>query len=186
MRKQAISLWDLFITFAKIGTFTIGGGYAMIMLIRDELIRKDWISEEEFPDILALAQSAPGLLAVNFSIFAGYKLKGTKGSVAATLGSCLSPFIFILLIAMFFVGFRDNPVVIRIFSGIRPAVVAIILAPMLSISRNTNKKWWNWVITFVIMGLVAFLKVSPIYIVLVTIILSLAAAFLVQEKEGKR
>ena len=88
--KDNISLAGIFGVFAKIGTFTIGGGYAMVPLIRDELISRGWISEEEFPDILALSQMAPGLLAVNFSIFAGYRMRGMRGALVATLGSCLT------------------------------------------------------------------------------------------------
>ena len=115
-----VSLWNIFITFAKIGSFTIGGGYAMIPLIREELVKKGWLSDEELPDIIALAQSAPGVLAVNMSIFAGYKMRGFKGSLAATFGSVLPSFLIILLIAMLFTGYQDNPVVVRIFKGIRP------------------------------------------------------------------
>ena len=83
------SLWKIFLVFAKIGAFTIGGGYAMIPLIRDEMVRRGWMTDEELPDIIALAQSAPGVLAVNMSVFAGYRLRGVKGSIAATLGATL-------------------------------------------------------------------------------------------------
>ena len=104
----------------KIGAFTIGGGYAMIPLIKNELDKRKWIGEDELPDIIALAQSAPGILAVNVSIFAGYKIKGLKGSITATLGSILPSFLIILAIAMAFTNFKDNPTVISIFKRIRP------------------------------------------------------------------
>ena len=130
MQAQKISLWQLFAVFAKIGAFTIGGGYAMIPLIQAELGRRGWIGEDELPDIVALSQSAPGVMAVNISIFAGYRLRGIRGSIAATLGSILPSFLIILLIAMVFAGFRDNPVVERIFKGIRPVVIALIAVPM--------------------------------------------------------
>ena len=172
--KDNISLAGIFGVFAKIGTFTIGGGYAMVPLIRDELISRGWISEEEFPDILALSQMAPGLLAVNFSIFAGYRMRGMRGALVATLGSCLTPFLLILAIAMFFSGFKDNPVVIRIFQGMRPAVVALIAVPMIQMARSACKNWWSWALTIAAMLLVALLKVSPIYILLVTLIVALA------------
>ena len=84
--KEEVSLWQIFTVFAKIGAFTIGGGYAMIPLIRDEMIKRDWMSDEELPDIISMAQSAPGVLAVNMSIFVGHKLRGVKGCVVATLG----------------------------------------------------------------------------------------------------
>ena len=116
--KEEVSLWQIFLVFAKLGAFTIGGGYAMIPLIRDEMIKRDWMTDEELPDIIAMAQSAPGVLAVNMSIFVGHKLHGVKGSVIATLGSVIPSFITILLIAMIFTNFRDNPVVERIFKGL--------------------------------------------------------------------
>ena len=166
------SYLQIFSTFAKIGAFTIGGGYAMIPLVRDEIVKKGWLEEKDFPDIVALSQSAPGLLAVNISIFVGYRLKGTKGSIVATLGSVAPPFLIILIIAMAFTGFQDNPVVVRIFKGIRPVVVALIAVPMLQMARQVNKKWWMWGMSVATILLVAFLKVSPIYILIVTIVVS--------------
>lgn len=166
------SYLQIFSTFAKIGAFTIGGGYAMIPLVKDEIVKRGWMKEEDFPDIIALSQSAPGLLAVNISIFVGYRLKGTKGSIVATLGSITPPFLTILIIAMVFTGFQDHPVVIRIFSGIRPVVVALIAVPMLQMARKADKTWWMWGMSVATILLVAFLKVSPVYILIVTIIVS--------------
>ncbi|MBR5660399.1 MAG: chromate transporter [Bacteroidales bacterium] len=167
-----VPLWQIFLTFAKIGSFTIGGGYAMIPLISEEIIKKDWLPEEDLPDIIALAQSAPGVLAINMAIFTGYKIRGVKGSVAATLGSVLPSFLIILLIAMLFTGYKDNPVVIRIFKGIRPVVVSLILVPMINMARKGNKTWWAWAISALTLIMVAFLNFSPIYILLVVIVLA--------------
>ena len=171
-----VKLWEIFFVFAKIGAFTIGGGYAMIPIIRDELIRRNWIPEDEIIDIIALAQSAPGLLAVNISIFAGHRLRGTIGSIVATLGSILPSFLIILAIAMAFSGYQDNPVVIRIFKGIRPVVVALIAVPMLNMAKTANRKWWAWLLSGATLALVAFMKISPIYILLTVIIASAAIA----------
>lgn len=168
------SLKELFLVFMKIGAFTIGGGYAMIPLIKNELDRRKWIGEDELPDIIALAQSAPGILAVNVSIFAGYKIKGLKGSIAATLGSILPSFLIILAIAMAFTNFKDNPTVISIFKGIRPVVVALIASPMISMARKSDKTWWAWCITVASLLAVSFLSVSPIYIILTVLVLSVA------------
>lgn len=179
-----VSLWNIFLVFAKIGSFTIGGGYAMIPLIRDELVKRGWLSEEELPDIVALAQSAPGVLAVNMSIFAGYKMRGLKGSIAATLGSALPSFLIILMIAMLFTGYQDNPVVIRIFKGIRPVVVSLIAVPMINMARKGNKTWWAWLISFVVLFLVAFMNFSPIYILLVLIVLALSF-ILIKERRSR-
>ena len=121
-----VSLWKLFTVFGKIGAFTIGGGYMMLPAIQDEISRRGWIPEEELTDMVALAQSAPGLLTVNMAIFAGYRLRGTAGSVVATLGCILAPVVFILLIAMLFRQFAEHPLVVKVFSGVRPAAVAVM------------------------------------------------------------
>ena len=169
-----VSLWKIFFVFAKIGAFTIGGGYAMLPIIRDEIVKRGWLKEEDFIDIIALAQAAPGLLAVNISIFTGHKLRGTVGSIVATLGSILPSFLIILIIAMAFSGYQDNPTVIRIFKGIRPVVVALIAVPMLNMAKTANKKWWAWILSGVTLALVAFLDVSPIYILLTIIVIATA------------
>lgn len=181
--KEEVSLWQIFTVFAKIGAFTIGGGYAMIPLIRDEMIKRDWMSDEELPDIIAMAQSAPGVLAVNMSIFVGHKLRGVKGSVVATLGSVIPSFVAILLIAMVFTNFRDNPVVERIFKGIRPVVVSLIAVPMINMARKNNKTWLAWAISAVTLFLVAFLSFSPVYILLVLIVVSAGIAVIRDKKE---
>ena len=156
----------------------------MIPLIRDELVKRGWISEEEIPDIVALAQSAPGVLAVNMSIFAGHKMRGVKGSIAATLGSILPSFLIILLIAMLFTGYKDNPVVVKIFKGIRPVVVSLIAVPMINMARKGNKTWWAWLISGVTLFLVAFLNFSPIYILLVLLTLALCFTLIKERRSG--
>mgnify|MGYP000423467451 CR=1 FL=1 len=110
----------LFMTFAKIGMFTIGGGYAMIPLIEREIVKKRWMSKEDFMEMFALTQSLPGVFAVNISIFVGYKLHKVKGSLVCALATILPSFVIMMLIAMFFAHFQDNQVMIRIFNGIRP------------------------------------------------------------------
>ena len=179
-----IPLWKIFLVFAKIGAFTIGGGYAMIPIIRDELVKRGWLTDEELPDIIALAQSAPGVLAVNMSIFAGYKMRGTKGSVVATLGSVLPSFLIIRLIAMVFAGYKDNPVVERIFKGIRPVVVSLIIVPMVNMARKGNKTWWAWLISAITLVAVAFLGFSPIWILLVLIVLAFSYTMLKERRAG--
>ena len=158
----------IFTTFAKIGAFTIGGGYAMIPIIQREVVEKNkWIEEKDFMDILAISQSAPGILAVNISIFLGYRLRGVKGSIVATLGSALPSFLIILLIAMFFAGYQDNPAVIKIFKGIRPAVVALIAVPMINMAKKAKLNIYTGSLAAATALLIIFLKVSPLYILLV-------------------
>lgn len=183
--EQKISLWKLFWVMARIGAFTIGGGYAMLLMIQKELTGRGWIAEEDFHDLIALSQAAPGLLAVNISIFSGYRLRGTVGAVVATLGSCMAPFLIILTIALFFSDHADNPEVQRVFMGMRPAVVALIAVPMVKMAIKSNKIWWQWLITAASLCMVAFLHFSPVYILIVVIVLSLAVAWAREKGEGR-
>ena len=172
-----VSLWKIFLVFAKIGAFTIGGGIPMIAAIKSELTEKGWLKDEDFIDIITLAQTAPGLFAVNISILTGHKLRGTKGSVVATIASCLPPFLIILAVAMFFTSFKDNEYVIRAFKGIRPVVVALIGVPMIDMIKKTQMRWWSWIIVVSSMTLVCFMNVSPIYILMCVIIGALAISW---------
>lgn len=165
-----VSLWQIFWIFAKIGAFTIGGGIPMIAAIKSELVSRKWLTDEDFVDIITLSQTAPGLFAVNISILTGHKLRGTKGSVVATIASCLPPFLIILLVAIFFTNFKDNPYVIKAFKGIRPVVVALIGVPVIDMIKATKMKWWSWAVVVLSMALVCFLKVSPIYILICVIV----------------
>jgi len=179
-----VSLWKIFGVFAKVGAFTIGGGYMMVPAIEDEMRRQKWISEEELPDIVALSQSAPGLLTVNMSIFAGYKLRGVPGSIVATLGSIIVPFFIILLIAMFFSNFSDSPVVQAIFQGVRPVAVAIIAGYCFKLLRKQNK-WWQWVIALGALAGIAFLRISAVYILLIIIVFAAAWAYMQQRRNAR-
>ena len=144
----------------------------MIPIIQKEVVeKKGWIEEQDFLDVLAISQSAPGILAVNISIFLGYRLKGVKGSIVATLGSALPSFLIILAIAMFFAGYQDNPTVIKIFKGIRPAVVALIAAPVINMAKKSKLNIYTGAVAVATMALIAFLKVSPLYILLVTAVI---------------
>ena len=123
-------MWQLFWTFFKIGAFTFGSGYAMIPMIEKEVIdRKRWFSREEFSDHFALAQSAPGPIALNTAVFVGYRQKGWTGSAVSLLGAVLPSFIILLAVAVWFPDIRDNGTVAAAFKGIRPAVVALIAVP---------------------------------------------------------
>ena len=137
-------LLQLFVTFLKIGAFTFGGGWAMISIIEKEIVDKHhWLEKEEFLDLLAVAQSLPGILAVNISVAVGDKLRGVKGSICAALGTILPSFTIILAIAIFLTPdiIKNNPVVSALFKGIRPAVVALIVAPVISSAKAAKISW---------------------------------------------
>ena len=166
--------WELFIIFFKLGAFTFGGGYAMIPLIRNEIVdKRQWLKDEEFIDTLAIAQSIPGPLALNTALFVGNKRLGFKGSLFSGLGVILPSFIVILLIAIIFVQFKDNAVVEKVFKGIRPAVVALIAAPLINLGKAAKVNWKNSWIPIVVALSVWLLGVSPIYIVIGSIALGI-------------
>jgi len=159
--------YALFKTFFRIGLFTLGGGYAMIPLIEAEVVGKHrWITKQEFVDLIAIAQSCPGVFAINMSIFIGYKLRGSWGAVSCSIGTALPSFLIILAIAMFFHQFQDNPIVASIFRGIRPAVVALIAVPTFNMARSARLSLANCWIPVVGALLIWLLGVSPIYIIL--------------------
>lgn len=159
--------WEGFRTFFKIGCFTLGGGYAMIPLIEEETVnRKKWLTKEDFLDLMAISQTLPGVFAVNFSIYIGYKLRGLRGSLILALGTILPSFLIILTIAMFFTTFADNQIIAAIFKGIRPAIVALIAAPCISLARAAHIKLTNvWLPVFTALAIWIF-GVSPIYIII--------------------
>lgn len=141
MKLKDNTYFQLFSTFFKIGSFTFGGGWAMISIIQREVVEKHhWIKQEEFLDLLAIAQSMPGILAVNISTVIGDRLKGVKGSLAAALGTILPSFIIILMIAIFLTpdAIKNNPTLTAIFKGIRPAVVALIIAPVITTAKSAG------------------------------------------------
>jgi chromate transporter len=164
---MGVSLWNLFFTFFKLGLFTIGGGYAMIPLIeRDVVERNRWVERGDFVDLLAVAQSAPGVFAVNISIFIGYRLRGVRGAVAAAVGNVLPTVVIILLIALFFNRFREYRIVNNVFMGVRPAVVALIAAPVFSVAKTAKIGWTNVWIPILSALLIVAMGVSPVYIIL--------------------
>lgn len=156
----------MFTTFLKVGAFTLGGGYAMIPIIEEEVVKKrQWVKEEDFLDLVAVAQTCPGVFAINLSTFVGYKLRRTKGAVCTSLGSALPSFLIILLIAMFFHHFMQWHPVAAMFNGIRPAVVALIAAPTFQMAKSARIGWSNAWIPVVSALLIWALHVNPIWII---------------------
>ena len=161
-------LGEAFTSFFKIGIFTLGGGYAMIPLIEEEVVnKKGWVSKDEMLDLIAIAQSCPGVFAINIAIFIGYKLKKIRGAVATSLGTALPSFLIILAIAMFFQQFEDNRVVAAMFRGIRPAVVALIAVPTFNLGKQAKLNKFTIWIPIVSALAIWLLGVSPIWVIIV-------------------
>lgn len=132
-------LWEIFLIYLKIGAFTIGGGYAMLPLIQEEVVsNKEWMTTEEFLDMFAVIQSAPGPIAINSAVFIGYKIAKVQGAIVATLGAVIPSFSIILIIAIYFTDFKDVFFVEGLFKGVRPAVVGLISAAVYRLSQSAE------------------------------------------------
>ncbi|WP_213818643.1 chromate transporter [Garciella nitratireducens] len=159
---------ELFFIYLKIGTFTIGGGYAMIPLIQQEIVeRKQWMTEDEFMDMFVVIQSAPGPIAVNSAVFLGYKIGGIPGAIVASLGSVLPSFIIILTIAIFFRNFREYSVVEKIFKGVRPAVVALIASAVYKLAKASRLNTIGNTICIISLLMLIFFHLSPILLLII-------------------
>ena len=186
---------QLFLTYLKIGTFTLGGGYAMLPLIQREVVdNKGWIDEEEFLNMIALAQAAPGLIAVNSAIFIGWRVGGWRGVAGAVLGAVLPSFVIILAIAMIFTEWKELPAVEAVFKGLRPAVVALIAAPLVKMARAAiNGKGAKGktltvnllplTVSLATVILIWLLHVNPVWVILATIIITLIVVGIVERKQ---
>lgn len=176
--------FELFWTYLKIGTFTLGGGYAMLPLIQKEVVdNKHWIDEEEFLNMIALAQAAPGLIAVNSAVFIGWRIYGWRGVIATVLGAVLPSFLIILAIAMVFQDFKDKPAVEVVFKGIRPAVVALIAAPLCKMAKSAKITWATAFVPVAGALLIWFGGLSPVWIILITVVATLAYTWLRERRQ---
>lgn len=182
-----VSLTQLFWSFFKIGTFTLGGGYAMIPLMEKELVNKHkWITDEEFMESIALAQTMPGIFAVNLATKIGWEKRGLPGAIVSVLGNVVMPIVIILLLAMGLQYVRDNEIVEAVFKALRPVVVALIAAPVFRMIKTAGINKYNFWIPVVAVFLIWLVGISPIWVVLVTIIGAAIYGFAIQKKEVKK
>ena len=178
--------FQLFWTYLKIGTFTLGGGYAMLPLIQREVVdRKEWIDEQEFLNMIALAQAAPGLIAVNSAIFIGWRVGGWRGVCGAVLGAVLPSFLIILGIAMVFQDWKEIPAVEAAFKGIRPAVVALIAAPLVKLAKSAKISWITALIPIAAALLIWLGHVNPVWVIVATIVLTICSIGLSSYRSSK-
>jgi len=180
-------VFELFFSFFKIGAFTIGGGYAMLSMVEKAVVdQKKWVANDEFWDMIAVVQSLPGVFAVNTALYVGHRVAGIKGAIAAMLGAIIPSITIILLLATVFREFRDNPVVERVFKGIRPCVVALILAPSLRMIKSAKVTWKTAIIPIAAVFLIWWCKVSPVYVILAAIAGSVIYALVIGRRTKNR
>lgn len=169
------NLWELFVSFLKIGALMFGSGYTMLPLLTREVVeRRGWVTEEEMLDYFALAQCAPGVIAVNTATFIGQKRGGWAGAAVAIAGVICAPILAILLVAIVLLQFWDNPVVVNVFNGVRVAVAALITTAVIRLLRANVKNWFG--IALCVVGfLIAVFGLSPIFVVAVGVVAGLVA-----------
>lgn len=181
-------LLDLFIVFFKIGAFTFGGGWAMISIIEKEIVdKKHWVTKEEFLDLLAVAQSIPGILAVNMAVAVGDKIRGRRGAIISALGTIIPSFSMILFIAIFLTPdmIKNNETLNNIFRGIRPAVVALIIAPVFKTAK-VAKIGWKTVAIPVVVALLIWSKLPYISNPIIFIVLGGFGGYLWLHRQHSR
>ncbi len=182
---------DLFFTFFKIGLFTFGGGYAMLPLIQAEVMGHGWLSMNELIDFVAISESTPGPFAINISTYVGAETGGILGSACATLGVVMPSFIIILIVARFFEKFKNNKIVKGCMTGLKPAVVGLIAAAVISFAKTVflgdgfNGEVFNSPEIYVSLGIfalmtcLAFKKAHPILIVCLSAVIGIGAGYII-------
>ena len=180
---------ELFITFFKIGAFTFGGGYAMLPLIQDEVLKHNWVSLDELLNFIAVSESTPGPFAVNIATYIGITLGGILGAFFATLGVVLPSFLIILAVASFFRKYSKNKSIKGVMSGLRPAVIGLIASSIISVVLTEffpqgfqktvffTKEFYILLFIFLLSSFLVFKKLHPIFVILISGILGIIFGF---------
>lgn len=184
--KKLKQFLELYYVFAKIGTFTIGGGLAMMPMIQKELIEKrHWITDDELLDYYAVGQSTPGIVAVNISTFVGYKQLGILGGIIATFGMVTPSLVIIMLLAKFINSIDDFPIVQKALKGINVAVTALLTSVVINFSKKTIKNVFNAICMMISFVVVFFLKIQSFYIILAALLIGTIITAIKLKKENK-
>ena len=179
-------LWKLFCTFFKIGAFTFGGGYAMIPLIQQEAVENHgWVTDEDILEIIAIAESTPGPIAINSATFVGYRTAGVLGSICATLGVVLPSFVVILLISNILDRFQEVKAVQYAFNGIRAGVLALLFKALWTMYKKSPKGWASYVVMAAAFVLTAFCKLNVLIVIVFCAVFGLVTS-LVAERGAKQ
>lgn len=168
------NLWELFVSFLKIGSLMFGSGYTMLPLLSHEIVEyRGWITEDELMDAYALSQCVPGVIAVNTAAFVGQKRGGWGGAAAAVLGVITVPIVAILLVATVLMQFWNSPTMVNVFNGVRVAVAAVITNAVVQLIRANVKNWLGIALCVVGFVIIAILHLSPVFVVLLAIVVGL-------------
>lgn len=175
--------WQVFASFFKIGAFTFGGGYAMIPLIQKEAVEKrHWVTDEDILDIIAIAESTPGPIAINSATFVGYKAAGVYGSVCATLGVVLPSFVIILLLSYVLQQFQEFKPVVYAFNGIRAGVLALLVKALWNMYKKSPKGWAAYVVMAGAFVLTAIFDLNVIFVIIGCAVFGLITSFMMERR----
>lgn len=184
--EEKTSLWSLFLTFAKVGVMTFGGGYAMLPILEREVVTNhNWTTSEQMLDYYAIGQCTPGVIAVNVSTFIGYKKRGILGSIVATFGVIFPSIVIITALASVLKMFQDNIYVKKAFEGIRIAVCALMITAVINLVKKAVSSVGTAIVAVSALLLQLFLGISPVVIVICTISFGLLIFFTSKKKSGE-
>ncbi len=183
-KSRLKTIWRLFSVFFRIGAFTFGGGYAMIPLIQHETVEKNgWISDDDILEIVAIAESTPGPIAINTATFVGYKTCGVLGSAAATFGVVLPSFVIISVIARLLSEFSDIKAVKYAFNGIRAGVLALVFKALYTMFKKSKKNLLAYIVMASAFVVTAFFGVNVLWVVIACAIFGIVSSLIIDRKE---
>ena len=186
MKSKLKQFIELYLAFVKIGTFTFGGGLAMMPIMQRELIEKrGWITEEEIIDYFAIGQSTPGIIAVNVATFVGYKRLGVLGGIIGTLGVVTPSWVIIMILAGAISSIDKYPVAQKALRGINVAVAALLTSVIVKFSKKTIKNIWNAVFMLLAFALIYFFKVQSVWIIIASLVIGCLLTLYRQKKAGQ-
>lgn len=186
-KQKKVSLWQLFATFFKVGAFTFGGGYAMIAILEDELIsKKKWITAQDMLDIVVIAESTPGVIAVNTATSVGYRVRGVWGAIIATLGVVLPSFAIIYALSFAMQAFKENEWYKAAFTGIQACVTILIVNAFLKLAKQLDKDVFSFVTVAAAFAVATLTSFNVIYVILIGGALGLVYSLIVEKVKGKK
>ena len=186
MKVSGKTLWQVFLSFFKIGAFTFGGGYAMIPLIQNEAVeQRHWVTDDDILEVVAIAESTPGPIAINSATFVGYKAAGVLGSVCATLGVVLPSFVIILALSFVLRQFQELEAVRYAFFGIRAGVLALLVKALWTMYRKSPKGWVSYVVMAASFVLTAVFDLNVIFVIIGCAVFGVATSFYLERRGGK-
>lgn len=186
MKVSLSKLWKVFVAFFKIGAFTFGGGFAMIPLIQKEAVESHgWVTDDDILEIIAIAESTPGPVAINSATFVGYRAAGVLGSVCATLGVVLPSFLIILVLSFVLQQFQELRIVQYAFSGIRAGVLALLIKSLWTLYKKSPKGWPAYVVMAGSFIFTAIFSVNVIFVIIGCAVFGLVTAAMLERRAQK-